>query len=192
MNAKILRSLISFAWCGSLFAAGDSGAAPGDVRRLHSPDGRIQVSLHIPASGLDERMRWSAAFRGKPVLTECGLGLQTADAGDFVVGAKIVNERSRFVDERIPVLFGKSDHANDHFHETRFTLETPPRRRVDVVFRCYDDAIALRYELPVGESKGSAVITNEITSFRLTGEPAAFVQYLESTSACATACPSTR
>jgi len=90
-----------------------------------------------------------------------------------------VNERSRFVDERIPVLFGKSDHANDRFHETRFTLETPPRRRMDVVFRCYDDAIALRYELPMGESKGSAVITNEVTSFRLTGEPAAFVQYLE-------------
>ena len=103
-----------------------------------------------------------------------------------------MNEQRRSLDERIPVLFGRADHANDRFHETRFTLETTQHRRADVVFRCYDDAIALRYELPAGESKGSAVITNERTSFRLTGEPTAFVQYLESISARATACPSTR
>lgn len=164
---------------GLLLPASVLDAQAGEVNLLTSPDGRIQVSIQMPAPGSVERPRWSATFRGKPILTECGLGLQTADAGDLMVGARVLHERSRSVDERIPVLFGKSDHANDRFRETRYTLETPQHRRADVIFRCYDDAIALRYELPTNEKAGSVTITNETTSFRLKGEPIAFVQYLE-------------
>jgi alpha-glucosidase len=53
-------------------------------------------------------------------------------------------------------------------------------RRVEVVFRCYDDALALRYELPRGEEAASVTVTDETTSFRLEGAPEAYVQYLES------------
>jgi alpha-glucosidase len=146
---------------------------------LRSPDGRIQVTIQMPDPGSVERPRWSATFRAKPILTDCGLGLQTADAGDLMAGARVLRESRRSMDERIPVLFGKSDHANDRFQEARYKLETPDHQRVDVVFRCYDDAIALRYELAAHETVASVTITNETTSFQLVGEPAAFVQYLE-------------
>jgi alpha-glucosidase len=164
---------------GLLLAANVLDAEPGQVHPLTSPDGRLQVSIQMPAPGSVERPRWSAAFRAKPILTECGLGLQIADAGDLMVGARVLHERSRAVDERVPVRFGKSDHANDRFRETRYTLETPQHRRADVVFRCYDDAIALRYELPTPEKAASVTVTDESTSFRVEGEPTAFVQYLE-------------
>jgi alpha-glucosidase len=96
-----------------------------------------------------------------------------------MVGARVLHERRRFVDQRVPVLFGKSDRADNRFREIRYALETPQRLRVDVVFRCYDDAIALRYELPTQEQAASVTISNETTSFRLAGQPTAFVQYLE-------------
>jgi len=151
----------------------------GEINRLSSPDGRIKVSVQMPSPGTLERPRWSATFHGKPILTECALGLQTADAGDLMAGARVLRQRSRSVDERVAVLFGKADHANDRFRETRYTLETDQHRRTEVVFRCYNDAIALRYELPANETASSVTITNETTSFRLEGEPTAFVQYLE-------------
>ena len=150
-----------------------------ELNRLNSPDDRIQVSIEMPATGSVEHPRWSATFRGKPILTECGLGLQTFGAGDLLAGARVLDERRRSVAERIPVWFGKADHADDRFHEVRYALETPQRRRVDVVFRCYDDAIALRYELPADTNAASVTITDETTSFRLEGQPTAFVQYLE-------------
>src|SRR5262245_26403139 len=146
---------------------------------LDSPDSSIQVSIKMPSPGSQESPSWSATFRGKRILIDCGLGLQTADSGDLMVGARVMNKRSRSVDERIPVLFGRADHANDRFRESRFTLETPQRRGVDVILRCYNDAIALRYELPTWENATSVTITNETTSFRLEGEPTAYVQYLE-------------
>jgi alpha-glucosidase len=155
-----------------------SGTA-AETNLLSSPDSRIQTSIQMPAPGSVERPRWSVTFLGRPILTHCGLGLQTADAGDLMVGVRVLQQRSRSVDKRVPVLFGRSDHADDRFREIRYTLETPQHRRTDVVFRCYDDAIALRYELPANETATSVTITNEATSFRLEGNPIAYVQYLE-------------
>jgi alpha-glucosidase len=150
-----------------------------DGHVLSSPDGRVQVLLEVPLADSAEKPRWSARFRGEQLLTGCRLGLATADSGELLAGARLVHERSRYVDERIPVLFGRSAHASDRFSETRFTLEAREHRRLDVVFRCYTDAIAVRYELPTREGVASVIITNESTSFRLEGEPIVFVQYLE-------------
>ena len=156
-------------------------APANDVRLLGSPDTRIQVSIQLPAPGSTETPRWSATLRGTPILTDCRLGLLTAADGDLMAGVRAIRERSRAVDQAVRVLFGRSARARDRFREIRFTLETPQRRRTDVVFRCYNDAVAVRYELPAsaGGQARSVTITDETTSFRLAGEPTAFVQYLE-------------
>src|SRR5437867_3816445 len=93
---------------GLLRAAGVIDTEAGERNLLSSPDGRIQVSVQMPSPGTLERPSWSATFHGKPILTECGLGLQTADAGDLMVGARVLHQRTRSVDERVPVLFGKA------------------------------------------------------------------------------------
>jgi alpha-glucosidase len=163
----------------SLWVAGVHDTEAAEIYLLNSPDGRIKVSVQMPSPGTVESPRWSATFHGKPILTDCALGIQTADDGNLMVGARVLRQRSRSVDKRVPVLFGKADHADDRFRETRYTLETPQHRRTDVVFRCYNDAIAIRYELTTNGTAPSVTITNETTSFRLEGEPTAFVQYLE-------------
>src|SRR5439155_18479875 len=165
---------------GFLLVVGGTGLRASNASVLTSPDGRIRASIEMPEPGSTKGPRWSATFRGKAILSECGLGLQTADSGDLMVGVRVVRERRRSVDKRVPVLFGKSNHANDRFREIRYTLETPQGRRTDVVFRCYDDAVALRYELPATKEKAAPLtIADETTSFKLADEPTAFVQYLE-------------
>jgi alpha-glucosidase len=154
-------------------------ADAGEVSSLASPDARIRVSIQWPAPGAAERPRWSASFGGKQILSDCGLGLQTTDERDLMSGVGLLRARSRSVDERVHVLFGKSDNAHDRFHETRFLLETSKHRHMEVVFRCYDDAIALRYELPKSSASRSVTITDETTFFGVEGDPIAYAQYLE-------------
>src|SRR5204863_1472297 len=108
----------------------------------------------------------------------CRLGLQIANEGELTKGVRLQRERRRSVSTRIPVLFGKAAYANDHFNEMRFQLESLSHRKVDVIFRCYNDAIALRYELPQNKA-GLVTITDETTSFGVCGDPTAYVQYLE-------------
>ena len=165
--------------CGFLLFTIAGRGQTGDAHSLASPDGRIQVSILIPPANSADRPRWSASFRGKPIVSDCRLGLQTAAAGDVMAGVHLVRERSRSEDKRIGVLFGKTDHAQDRFHESRFRFEGQQHRRVEVVFRCYDDCVAMRYELPA-QTKGSpVVITDETTSFVVEGNPMAYAQYLE-------------
>jgi alpha-glucosidase len=147
---------------------------------LTSPDGRIEVLIEMPEGAANARPRWSATFRGKPILADCEVGLEIVGAGDIMAGVRVQRERTRSVNQRIPVLFGKSDHAGNCFHEIRLSLERPDFRRVELVFRAYDDAVALRYELPKEKGIESIAIADETTSFGLTGQPAAYVQYLES------------
>lgn len=154
------------------------GAEATKVHSLRSTYQSVELSIQMPATGSEEKPRWSATFRGKPLLTGCSLGLETADGGELMAGARLVQTRTGGGYERIPVLFGKSDHADDRYREERLTFETTRQRRVDVVFRCYEDAVALRYEIPAGQAT-TVTITNESTSFKLAGEPTAYVQYLE-------------
>lgn len=147
-----------------------------EVRTLNSPDGRIRVTIEFPEDG--RRPRWSASFRDKPVLAQCELGLELS-GGELMTGARIVAEKNRTADERVPVLFGKNESARDRFDEQHFTLENSEGRRTHVFFRCYDDAIALRYEISAHSNEASVTIADESTSFRLAANPQAFVQYLE-------------
>jgi hypothetical protein len=91
---------------GLLLMIGVSHVRASEVRLLKSPDDRIHVSIQLPAPRSTERPIWSATFQGKPVMTNCSLGLQTADAGDLMSGVRLLREHSRAVDQRIPVLFG--------------------------------------------------------------------------------------
>jgi len=145
--------------------------------RLTSPDGRLELSLRLPQPASSERPQWSALFQGKAILSECQLGLQTSAAGELMAGVRLVRKHERSVDQRIRVLFGKTDHAQDRFHETQFEFETPQHQRVGLSCRCYNDAIALRYELPKAPSP--IAITEETTSFMIQGNPTAYAQYLE-------------
>lgn len=153
---------------------------PGRGRGVSSPDGRITVRVELPAPGSTVTPCWSATFRGKPLLSVCRLSLSLADKGDVLAGARLASESTSSSNRQVRVLFGKADHARDRYRERRFSMESPKGRRVEVIFRCYDDAIAFRYLLPKQAGAEEATVAEEGTSYTLAGAPTAYVQYLES------------
>ena len=173
MAIKWFAALISVLLFESRLDARDE-----DVHLLSSPDKRIQVRITIPAVKDGGTPTWSATFQGKAVLADCRLGLETKDTRDLMRAVRLMRKSEGRRDTKIPVLFGKSAYAHDRFNEIHFRFEGPQQRRIEVIFRCYDDAIALRYHLPADARMGSVTITDETTSFRLEGEPTAFAQYL--------------
>lgn len=146
---------------------------------LHSPDGRLGVQMHLPPPGSTETPRWSATFRGKTILTDCRLSLEVAGAGDLLAGVRVRSQHSRTADEPVRILFGKADMARDRYQETRWSLENRQHRPLEVVFRCYDNVIAFRYEVLQPSGNEPLTVTEEGTSFALADNPAAYVQYLE-------------
>lgn len=179
MKTRACHSSFLFSLGAASLLVASSESLGSDRYRVTSPDKRIEVRIQVAPRESKERPSWSATFHGKSVATNCVLGLQTADAGDLLESTRAIKTKNRFVDDRIPVLFGKAGSAHDQFQELRLTLENPKGRRTDVIFRCYNDAIALRYELRGDPQDSEVTITEEGTSFHIQGNPTAYAQYLE-------------
>lgn len=150
-----------------------------EVRDLYSPDNRIHLSIRMPRPGSEEQPQWAVQFNGRSILSHCSVGLRTKGGGELFNGVRVIRERHRSFNQRIPVLFGKSDHADDRFHEVRFTVQDKEAHNIDLIFRCYNDAVALRYELPEDGKARTVTIEEETTSFVCDGDPLAFTQILE-------------
>lgn len=154
-------------------------AAQSSPIAVRSPDGRIDLKVHGAPAASGERPWWEVQFKGSTLLSGCRLGLTTVGDGELLQGARMVGEQRRAVDERVPVFFGKSAEAVNRFNEVRLVFETARSNQVVVVFRCFDDAVAFRYEIP-GVGTGAVVtIRDEGTSFAVAGDPDALIQQLE-------------
>ncbi len=143
-----------------------------DVPSLRSPDGRVEVAFDLPS--------WSIDFNGRRLFEGNRLGLSLKGEGDMLQGATLVDTSGRSVDKEIRVLFGRASRADDHYNERRLAMRSAKGRRFDVVFRCFGDAVAFRYEVPAKRGEDHTVVVAEETSFRAVGSPTAYVQYLES------------
>src|SRR5579872_3449236 len=117
------QSCLVVALLWSLIAPNIGLAQTDQSQALSSPDGRIQVLLRMPAPGSTDRPEWSATFGGKRIVSGCRLGLQTKEDGELMAGVRVLRSSHRSQDKRIPVLFGKTDHAQDSFNEIRYRFE---------------------------------------------------------------------
>ncbi len=140
--------------------------------RLDSPDGRLRVETDVP--------NWSVRYDGRSLFNGNQLGLILKGEGNLLSGAKVIKTANRKSDQKIKVLFGRASEARDRFNELRLNLESSQGRRFDVVFRCYEDAVAVRYEVSKLKNEAKIVLQDERTTFKPVGDPTAYVQYLKS------------
>ncbi|HEY0866457.1 MAG TPA: glycoside hydrolase family 97 protein [Fimbriimonas sp.] len=139
---------------------------------LESPDGRLQVWIDPPN-------HWSARFVGEPLFEPSLLSLSVSGEGDLLEGAKLLGHEKASRHAKIAVLFGRNATAEDRYQELLLKYESRQGTLFNVVFRCYDDAIAFRYEIPSQKDRKQVTIADEGTTFALSGDPTAYVQYLE-------------
>jgi alpha-glucosidase len=133
---------------------------------LSSPDGRIELEVSWPTVGSGSRPRWSARFQGRTLITEAELGLLLKEQGDVLAGNRPVSEVRRTYREQVGMPFGKASHAQDHFNEWTVTLKPVSGVSAEVVFRCYQDAVAFRYRLKrLIPDKAPLVVSDEVTTF---------------------------
>jgi alpha-glucosidase len=139
-----------------------SGAQAQPIR-LASGDGRTTVELATNSQG---QLTFSLGFRGKQLLAPSALGLgferyQTLSSGMAVVSTSRTSGRDSYR------LSGKRSTVSDGYNELGIRLaETGgAKRRLEIVFRAYDDGIAFRYRLPAQENLRHLRLAGEVTEF---------------------------
>lgn len=157
-----------------LFACAKS---PPESFSLSSPSGIIQLDFSTKTVADGSKVPYyQVKFGEKMVVEEAGLGLGFQQSGKLKQNLQITNISSNSHDETYEVFAGKSLNARNHHNEIRISFEetTAPNRRLNMVFRAFDDGLTFRYEIPEQESLRDFIITDELTTFCFPGDPLAF------------------
>lgn len=138
---------------------------------LASPDGRVRVAFKL--SGLD-RPECDVTFRDTLVASGT-FGLSFAGSGRLQDNFKVIAADRSSRDEMYQIPVGKASSARDHHNALLVSLEesAPPRRRLNLEFRAFDDGIAFRYLIPKQEALGEFVLTDEHTRLSFPNDPRA-------------------
>lgn len=145
---------------------------------LRSPSGLLDVLIELPHGSSAGRPSWSLKRGPATLLEGCFLSLTEKARGDLMEGARVDSATTRFVDERVPMPFGKSSEGLNRFREIRLGLRTPDEGRLALVFRCFDDAVAFRYEVESLPGSKGVIVQGEDSSFAPVGEWTAYARYM--------------
>ena len=143
-------------------------AAPKPVR-LASPDGQLVFTFRLT----DAAPTYRVDFGKKSVVGESELAMTFAETGRF--GANLLLEKPIFrdVDELYDLPVGKANPVRNHCREVTLPIveRAGNRRKINLIVRAYNDGLAFRYEFPEQLGWKTFTLTDEQTTFRLTGNP---------------------
>lgn len=138
---------------------------------VNSPNGNVAVSFELktkPQPYLPgERAYYRVSYKGAPALADSPLGIDFKDGRPLDQDFEVVGTDRQSHDETWENRFGGKRRIRDHYNQLTVSLRerVGPRRRVDLVFRAYDEGAAFRYLLPKQEALGKFTISSENTGF---------------------------
>ncbi|NBW07434.1 MAG: glycoside hydrolase family 97 protein [Caulobacteraceae bacterium] len=137
-----------------------------NVARASSPGGMLTVEVTTDNDG---RPMYSVIRQGRPVVTASKLGFLLTDAPAIERGLKLTASEPVTMDDTWEQPWGERRFIRNHYNEfrTTFTETGALARRVDVVFRLYDDGLGFRYEVPEQSGLKTVRIGSELTEFNL-------------------------
>jgi len=177
LNAIILTATIGMS-CWPLL-----GAEPLTVT---SPDKNVSIAFGLRANPQPylpgERAYYSVSYKGQPVLTDSPLGLDFKGGKPLDQNLEIVGTDRQSHDSTWENAFGAKRRVRDHYNQLTVSLRErqAPGRRVDLIFRAYDEGAAFRYVLPKQDGLEKFTLSSENTGFYLPREAFAYALNLGS------------
>jgi alpha-glucosidase len=133
--------------------------------KLLSPDKLLEVTVALNGEGAPV---YSIAYGRQPVIVQSALGLELKQGGLLSKNLRVTGTRRDTHDETYALVTGKARQARDRYNELSLSLEEAqaPQRKLDLIFRAYDDGAAFRYRLPQQAALRDIEIAAERSQFR--------------------------
>ena len=156
-----------YAVCLFLFFAINSFA-----QEILSPSKKISLSFSITSEG---KPTYKVSYLNKEIVQESVLGVALKDQEALDHRFVLVQQESKSVNETWqPVLGEQSIIQNNYNQVTYFLLQKATNRKLNIIFRVYNEGVAFRYEFPKQDQLNYFVISDEKTTFNLVENHKAF------------------
>jgi len=153
-------------WLGLalLFASPVLMAATTPSASVESPGKILKVTLQVDGG----TARYQVQRLGDAVVDASKLGFELRD-GRLDRDFEITGSSTRAFDETWEQPWGERRLTRNHYNELTVSLRqtTGGKRRLDVVFRVFDDGVGFRYVFPQQPGLAEAIIDEELTEFAI-------------------------
>lgn len=142
-----------------------------NVLNVESPDGTLALTFRI-TKGVPT---YEVTRFNRPIVQPSQLGFILKEA-DSLTFFKVMGYQSSTFDETWTPVWGEKKDIRNHYNELRVELQelVKPRRKLDIVFRLFDDGLGFRYEFPEQANLANFEIIDELTEFALADDATAW------------------
>ena len=148
------------------FAGASLPVHAATIATVASPGKVLNVEIDLSKEG---RISYRVQRNGKPVITDSLLGLRLRDGAQLFPWFQLQGQQTSTVDDTWEQPWGESRTVRNHYSElrTQFAETGRDQRRMDIVFRVFDDGVGFRYEFPKQPKQQELAIQGEFTEFTL-------------------------
>lgn len=161
-----MKSLLCLLLLPFLLLSSCSDTNPSES--LSSPDGRLSLE-----AGVKEGHVYYALKRGQETLIlPSTLGFMLKD-GPFDRDFKLTGINRDSLDETWTQPWGEETEVRNHYNELTLQVQekTGKQRRMNIVFRLFNDGLGFRYEFPKQPNLKDFVIMEELTTYQFPTNP---------------------
>ena len=127
-----------------------------------SPDGTVKVTVGVKSC----KPYYTVQYAGKTLIAPSHLGFQL-DCGLLGDNVKLTGKRYDTKDETWTQPWGEEQEVRNHYNELTVSFTEKSSRRMDVVFRVFNDGVGFRYILPSKKQGEKYCILDELTEITL-------------------------
>ena len=134
---------------------------------VSSPNENIKVNFHLNEIG---KFFYTITYKDKAIIDTSFVGFDLIDAPNLTKGFIAKVRKPEEVNETWQMPWGEQLNVVNHYNEVLVELQERDslQRKINLVFRVFNDGVGFRYEFPEQPNLKTAFIKEEHTEFNLT------------------------
>ena len=143
-----------------------------NAQSVLSPNKNISLEFKLSSDG---KPTYSITFKLKTIVATSSLGITLKETSNLDANFRIDSIGQKKVNETWQPVLGEQSNIKNNYNEMIVALSQPlSNRRINVIFRVFDEGVAFKYEFPKQENLNYFIISDEKSEFNLTANHKVF------------------
>ncbi|MCF6128826.1 glycoside hydrolase family 97 protein [Flavobacterium sp. AS60] len=143
-----------------------------NAQTVQSPSKQITLDFNLGENG---KPTYSVIYKNKPVIVTSKLGIKLKEGGDLLDGFSIDSVGRLTINETWKPVLGEQSSIKNNCNQITIALsQKATGRKINIIFKAFDEGVAFRYEFPKQKNLNYFIISDEKSEFNLTGNHKTF------------------
>ncbi|MEO5775500.1 MAG: glycoside hydrolase family 97 protein [Flavobacterium sp.] len=142
-----------------------------NAQTVQSPSKQITLKFALS----DGKPTYEVSYKNKSVILKSYLGIKLKGARDLDDKFRIDSIRQVTVNETWQPVLGEQSNIKNNYNQLTVALyQALADRKMNIIFRVFDEGVAFRYEFPKQPNLNYFIVSDEVSEFNLTSDHKTF------------------